>query len=109
MLSLGNSEGTGGKDVSGEIIMVKSMDEYNKLSPEQVKDKILFFNYAFKQSFIETFKGYGDAAKYRTTAASLTAKKEENLQLSALFPQHLMMFLIQEQCAMKKASLKFLP
>lgn len=75
MLSLGNSEGTGGKDVSGEIIMVKSMDEYNKLTPEQVKDKILFFNYAFKQSFIETFKGYGDASKYRTTAASLTAKK----------------------------------
>ncbi|WP_250254326.1 M20/M25/M40 family metallo-hydrolase [Chryseobacterium sp. Marseille-Q3244] len=75
MLSLGNSEGTGGKDISGEIIMVKSMDEYNKLSPEQVKDKILFFNYTFKQSFIETFKGYGDASKYRTTAASLTAKK----------------------------------
>ncbi|MEJ5106055.1 MULTISPECIES: M20/M25/M40 family metallo-hydrolase [Chryseobacterium] len=75
MLSLGNSEGTGGKDISGEIIMVKSMDEYNNLTPEQVKDKILFFNYAFKQSFIETFKGYGDAAKYRTTAASLAAKK----------------------------------
>ncbi|MGL6127689.1 M28 family peptidase [Chryseobacterium artocarpi] len=75
MLSLGNSEGTAGKDVSGEIIMVKSMDEYNKLTAEQIKDKILFFNYAFKQSFIETFKGYGDAAKYRTTAASLTAKK----------------------------------
>ncbi|PWN71170.1 peptidase M28 [Chryseobacterium phosphatilyticum] len=75
MLSLGNSEGTAGKDVSGEIIMVKSMEEYNQLPAEKVKDKILFFNYAFNQSFIETFKGYGDAAKYRTTAASLTAKK----------------------------------
>ena len=31
MLSLGNSEGTGGKDVSGEIIMVKSLEEYDKL------------------------------------------------------------------------------
>lgn len=75
MLSLGNSEGTGGKDVSGEIIMVRSMEEYDKLSPEQVKDKIVFFNYPFSQSYIETFKGYSDAAKYRTTAASLTAKK----------------------------------
>jgi hypothetical protein len=75
MLSLGNSEGTGGKDVSGEIIMVKSMEEYEKLSPEQVKDKIVFFNYPFSQSYIETFRGYSDAAKYRTTAASLTAKK----------------------------------
>ena len=75
MLSLGNSEGTGGKDVSGEIIMVKSMEEYNQLPAEKVKDKIIFFNYPFSQSFIETFKGYSDAAKYRTTAASLTAKK----------------------------------
>jgi len=75
MLSLGNSEGTGGKDVSGEIIMVKSMEEYDKLPAEKVKDKIVFFNYPFSQSFVETFKAYGDAAKYRTTAASLTAKK----------------------------------
>ncbi|MGK6341309.1 M20/M25/M40 family metallo-hydrolase [Chryseobacterium sp. DT-3] len=75
MLSLGNSEGTGGKDVSGEIIIVKSMEEYEKLSADQVKDKIVFFNYPFSQSFVETFRGYGDAAKYRVTAASLTAKK----------------------------------
>ena len=75
MLSLGNSEGTGGKDVSGEIIMVKSMEEYEKLSPEQVKDKIVFFNYPFSQSYVETFRGYSDAAKYRVNAASLTAKK----------------------------------
>ena len=75
MLSLGNSEGTDGKDVSGEIIMVRSMEEYDKLPPEQVKDKIVFFNYPFSQSYVETFRGYSDAAKYRTTAASLTAKK----------------------------------
>lgn len=75
MLSLGNSEGTGGKDISGEIIMVKSMEEYEKLPAEKVKDKIIFFNYSFSQSFVETFRGYSDAAKYRTTAASLTAKK----------------------------------
>jgi hypothetical protein len=42
MLSLGNSEGTGGKDVSGEIIMVKSLEEYDKLPAEKVKDKIVF-------------------------------------------------------------------
>ncbi|MFY7843649.1 M28 family peptidase [Chryseobacterium gambrini] len=75
MLSLGNSEGTEGKDVSGEIIMIRSMEEYDKLLPEQVKDKIVFFNYPFSQTYIETFRGYGDAAKYRSTAASLTAKK----------------------------------
>lgn len=75
MLSLGNSEGTGGKDISGDIIMVKSMAEYESLPAEKVKDKIVFFNYPFSQSFVETFKGYGDAAKYRVNAATLTAKK----------------------------------
>lgn len=75
MLSLGNSEGTKGKDVSGEIIMVKSLAEYDKLSPEQVKDKIVFFNYPFSQSYVQTFKAYSDAAVYRSTAAALTAKK----------------------------------
>ena len=75
MLSLGNSEGTGGKDVSGEIIMVRSMEEYEKLPAEKVKDKIVFFNYPFNQSYVQTFKGYSDAAKYRVNAASLTAKK----------------------------------
>lgn len=75
MLSLGNSEGTRGKDVSGEIIMVKSFAEYEKLSSDQVKDKIVFFNYPFSQSYIETFKGYSDASAYRSTAAMLTAEK----------------------------------
>jgi carboxypeptidase Q len=75
MLSLGNSEGTRGKDVSGEVIMVKSFAEYEKLPAEKVKDKIVFFNYPFSQSYIETFKGYSDASAYRSTAAMLTAQK----------------------------------
>ncbi|MFY1046134.1 M28 family peptidase [Chryseobacterium sp. GP-SGM7] len=75
MLSLGNSEGTKGKDISGEIIMVKSLGEYEKLNPEEVKDKIVFFNYPLSQSYVQTFKAYSDAAVYRSTAASLTAKK----------------------------------
>jgi len=75
MLSLGNSEGTGGKDVSGEVIMVQSLEEYEKLPADQVKGKVVFFNYPFSQSFVETFRGYSNAAKYRVNAASLTAKK----------------------------------
>ncbi|WP_343687464.1 M20/M25/M40 family metallo-hydrolase [Chryseobacterium gleum] len=75
MLSLGNSEGTGGKDVSGEIIMVKSLEEYDQLSAEKVKDKIVFFNYPFNQGNVQTFISYRDASAYRQTTASLTAKK----------------------------------
>jgi hypothetical protein len=75
MLSLGNSEGTGGKDVSGEIIMVKSLEEYDELPAEKVKDKIVFFNYSFDQGNVQTFISYRDASPYRRTTASLTAKK----------------------------------
>jgi len=75
MLSLGNSEGTKGKDISGDIIMVKSLAEYDRLPPDQVKDKIVFFNYPFSQSYVQTFHAYSDAAVYRSTAASLTSKK----------------------------------
>jgi len=75
MLSLGNSEGTKGKDISGDIIMVKSLEEYDKLPAEKVKDKIVFFNYPFNQENVQTFISYRDASPYRRTAASLTAKK----------------------------------
>lgn len=75
MLSLGNSEGTGGKDVSGDIIMVKSLEEYDQLPTEKVKDKIVFFNYPFNQGNVQTFISYRDAGAYRRTTASLTAKK----------------------------------
>lgn len=75
MLSLGNSEGTGGKDVSGEIIMVKSLEEYDRLTESQVKDKIVFFNHPFNQSYAQTFIAYREAGAYRRSAAILTAKK----------------------------------
>ncbi|WP_213279134.1 M28 family peptidase [Chryseobacterium indologenes] len=75
MLSLGNSEGTNGKDISGEIIMVKSLEEYDLLPAEKVKDKIVFFNHPFNQGNVQTFISYRDASAYRRTTASLTAKK----------------------------------
>ncbi len=75
MTSLGNSEGTGGKDFSGEILMVNSIEEFEKLPESQVKDKAVFFNYPFRQDFVETFRAYGDAGKYRFSTASLVAKK----------------------------------
>lgn len=75
MLSLGNSEGTGGKDVTSEIIMIKSLEEYDKLTTDQVKDKIVFFNYPFNQSHVQTFIAYREAGAYRRSAANLTAQK----------------------------------
>lgn len=75
MLSLGNSEGTGGKDITAEIIVVKSIEEFNRLPDSAVKDKIVLFNHPFSQDYIETMFGYGNGVKYRTETASLVAQK----------------------------------
>lgn len=75
MLSLGNSEGTKGKDVKAEVILVKTMEEFEKLTPAMVKDKIVFFNYAFKQDYVITGNAYRDAGKYRRVTPSEVSKK----------------------------------
>lgn len=75
MLSLGNSEGTKGKDLKGEILLVKTLEEFDKLPEILVKDKIIFFNYPFKQEFVITGQAYRDAGKYRRVTVSEVAKK----------------------------------
>lgn len=74
MLSLGNSRGNG-KVVEAPIIMVQNMDEFNKLSPQQVAGKIVFFNYRFRQDLISPFDAYGDAIKYRAFPPTVVAQK----------------------------------
>lgn len=75
MLSLGNSTGTGGKLLEAPVIMVYNFDEFARLSDKDVKGKIIFFNYRFRQDMIFTFQGYGDAVKYRGLAAATAEKK----------------------------------
>ncbi|OJW83993.1 MAG: hypothetical protein BGO69_09710 [Bacteroidetes bacterium 46-16] len=75
MLSIGNSEGTGGALWEAPIVMVKDMDEFKKLSDDEVRDKIIFFDYHFRQDIIFTFEGYGDAVKYRWMAPNLAASR----------------------------------
>lgn len=75
MLSLGNSEGTKGKDVEAEIIVVKNKQEFDQLSDQQIKNKIVLFNYAFNQKFISTGQAYVDASIYRRSAASWAGKR----------------------------------
>lgn len=74
-LSLGNSEGTNGKDLEAEVLMVASLEEFEKIPAEKVKDKAVFFNYKFREDFVQTFEGYSDASKYRVITASKVAEK----------------------------------
>ena len=76
MISLGNTDGTGGKLLEKEILCVTSIEAFEKLSIEQVKDKIVFFNYKFRQAIVNTFQGYGDAVKYRWIAVNKAAEKQ---------------------------------
>lgn len=71
--ALGNSVGTGAKGVTAQVIEVKSFEELDKRK-EEVKGKIVFYNYPFIDTHVKTFNSYGDAVKYRGQGASRAAK-----------------------------------
>lgn len=73
VVALGNSMGSGPAGVSGDILLVNSFDELEKRKDE-VKDKIVFYNYKFNDTFVETFRAYGDAVRYRGQGPSSAAK-----------------------------------
>ncbi|MFA6057373.1 MAG: M20/M25/M40 family metallo-hydrolase [Taibaiella sp.] len=76
MTSLGNTDGTGGKLLEKEILCVASIEAFEKLPLDQIKGKIVFFNYKFRQDIVNTFEGYGDAVKYRWIAVNKAAEKQ---------------------------------
>lgn len=73
IIALGNSMGSGKKGVTAEIIRVYSFDELEKRKDE-VKDKIVFYNYKFNDTYINTFNAYRDAGQYRGQGPSRAAK-----------------------------------
>ncbi|MBO9691569.1 M28 family peptidase [Chryseobacterium sp.] len=74
MLSFGNSEGTGGKDLVGEIALVNSTSELNAMSVGQLKDKIVFVNVPMDPKIINTSDSYLQTAKSKLISASVIAK-----------------------------------
>lgn len=74
MLSFGNSEGTGGKDLVGEIVLINSTSELNAMSIGQLKDKIVFVNVPMNPKIINTSDSYLQAAKSKLISASVIAK-----------------------------------
>ncbi len=71
ILSIGNAVGTGSKGINAKIIEVKNFDQLNKRKDE-VKGKIVFFNYPFDKTNLRG--AYGDAVRYRGRGASAAAK-----------------------------------
>ncbi|WP_370896388.1 M28 family peptidase [Chryseobacterium gossypii] len=75
MLSFGNSEGTGGKDLIADILLVKDVTELNTLTSAQVRDKIIFVNSLIDQTIVNTVDSYLIAAKSKLLSASVIGKK----------------------------------
>ncbi len=72
-LALGNSIGTNGKHVEGEIIEVFSLDDVEKYG-NKAKNKVVFFNRPMDAKQIRTFHAYGGAVDQRVHGASIAAK-----------------------------------
>ncbi|MFY0253434.1 M20/M25/M40 family metallo-hydrolase [Chitinophaga sp. 30R24] len=73
ILALGNSVGSGPDGVTAPVLEVSSFDDL-EAKKEEVKGKIVFYNYHFDPTYIKTFHAYGDAVKYRGQGASRAAK-----------------------------------
>jgi len=73
VLALGNSQGTGPKGIRAPVVLINNFDELEQ-HKDELKGKIVFYNYPFNPLFVETFQAYGDAVRYRGAGASRAAK-----------------------------------
>ncbi len=73
VLALGNSLGSGKKGVTAEVIAVASYNELEKLKDE-VKGKIVFYNYPFNPIYLRPGQAYGESGVYRRNGPSRAAK-----------------------------------
>lgn len=72
--ALGMSVGTPANGITANVVEVKSLKELESLGESVIKGKIVFFNGAFDQRFIETGAGYGAAGVQRFAGPSAAAK-----------------------------------
>lgn len=74
LCALGTSVGTGVKGINAAVIEVKSMNELDKLGEQNIKGKIVFFNFRMNPANVQTFKGYGESGVSRTKGPALAGK-----------------------------------
>lgn len=73
VLALGNSIGCGPEGITAPVVEVASFADL-EAKKNEVKGKIVFYNYHFNPKFIKTFHAYGDAFMYRAAGASRASK-----------------------------------
>jgi hypothetical protein len=73
VVALGNSIGSGARGINADVLLVNSFDELEK-KKDEVKGKIVFYNYKFNPTYVQTFRSYGEASQYRGNGPSRAAK-----------------------------------
>jgi carboxypeptidase Q len=73
IIALGNSQGTGPKGLTSEVVEVKDFDDLES-KKDQLKGKVVFYNYKFIPTHVTTFTSYGDAVRYRSQGPSRASK-----------------------------------
>lgn len=73
IIALGGSVGTDGL-ITGDVIQVESIEELEKLGESAVRGKIVFFNKAFDQKLIQTFRAYGGCIAQRHEGTNVASK-----------------------------------
>lgn len=73
LTALGNSEGSNGKPVTGNVVQVNSMKEL-EAAGSNLKGKIVFINIKMNPTYIRTFIAYGESGVGRRAGASEAAK-----------------------------------
>ena len=71
--ALGGSIATSNNGVFGEVIEVQSLKEAEQFG-EKLKGKIVFFNRAFDDTFIQPFRAYGGCVNQRYSGAKVAGK-----------------------------------
>ncbi len=72
VVALGNSVGSM-KPLTAPVVLVNSFNELEQ-KKDQVKGKIVFYNYQFNPTYVRTFQAYGEASQYRGSGPSRAAK-----------------------------------
>ena len=73
-LALGGSVPTDPIGLTGQVVVVNSLEEVEELGRELIEGKIVFYNRLFDQTTISTITGYGGAVDQRSAGPSQAAK-----------------------------------
>ncbi len=73
IVALGMSVGTPTKGITAAVVEVKNFAELDAMGADQVKGKIVFYNFRMDPRHINTFRAYGEAGVYRSQGPSKAA------------------------------------